>query len=328
MTIEAEQLRRQQLEEDLRRLFLKNMTTMNFEALSLFQNCHNMVESTPAAVHASQTMNSPPRPVRRDLSPSSTRSAKHRSNNGHPPHATSRSPGRHSSPPGVPGHGRGHRHREASPSAQSAVSQQQQAEHDEFLRQQALQYEQIEHLISGSHSLQTPSIRTPPVQALRPRYVAPAYSADNHPLVVGKGTHHESHVEEVFARASLSGSVGGGSSYALHTNQLSDMYRASMSTTNRLAHNASPPQGHHGHGHGHHSSVHFSSHHHSPGSHHGSDRHSPLSRNSPESVPSMPSTVSSTPVPVPAPERERVKVASHKTGTPASHRKPVGKSTF
>jgi hypothetical protein len=33
-----EQLRRRQLEEDLRRMLLKNMTAMNFEALSLFQH--------------------------------------------------------------------------------------------------------------------------------------------------------------------------------------------------------------------------------------------------------------------------------------------------
>lgn len=33
-----EQLRRKQLEEDLRRMLLKNMTAMNFEALSLFQH--------------------------------------------------------------------------------------------------------------------------------------------------------------------------------------------------------------------------------------------------------------------------------------------------
>jgi len=36
--IQQERLRRQQLEEDLRRMFLKNMTAMNMEALSLFQN--------------------------------------------------------------------------------------------------------------------------------------------------------------------------------------------------------------------------------------------------------------------------------------------------
>jgi hypothetical protein len=36
--IRQERLRRQQLEEDLRRMFLKNMTTMNMEALSLFQD--------------------------------------------------------------------------------------------------------------------------------------------------------------------------------------------------------------------------------------------------------------------------------------------------
>ena len=37
--VAQEQLRRQQLEEDLRRMFLKNMTVMNMEALSLFQVC-------------------------------------------------------------------------------------------------------------------------------------------------------------------------------------------------------------------------------------------------------------------------------------------------
>ena len=40
-----EQLRRRQLEEDLRRMLLKNMTAMNFEALSLFQ--HTTVSSPP-----------------------------------------------------------------------------------------------------------------------------------------------------------------------------------------------------------------------------------------------------------------------------------------
>ncbi len=69
LSIEAEQLRRQQLEEDLRRLFLKNMTAMNFEALSLFQNSHTMVDAVPvpAAVAPVVELGSPPRPVRRDL---------------------------------------------------------------------------------------------------------------------------------------------------------------------------------------------------------------------------------------------------------------------
>lgn len=80
LTIEAEQLRRRQLEEDLRGMFLKNMTAMNFEALSLFQNAHNMVDpghGTPgvfssttrgiAGSAAGVGVASPPRPVRRDL---------------------------------------------------------------------------------------------------------------------------------------------------------------------------------------------------------------------------------------------------------------------
>ena len=80
LTIEAEQLRRRQLEEDLRGMFLKNMTAMNFEALSLFQNAHNMVDaghgspgvfsSTARGIAGSAVgvgVASPPRPVRRDL---------------------------------------------------------------------------------------------------------------------------------------------------------------------------------------------------------------------------------------------------------------------
>ena len=69
LSIEAEQLRRQQLEEDLRRLFLKNMTAMNFEALSLFQNSHTMVDAVPvpSAVAPVVEIGSPPKPVRRDL---------------------------------------------------------------------------------------------------------------------------------------------------------------------------------------------------------------------------------------------------------------------
>ncbi len=42
-TVNQEQLRRQQLEEDLRRMFLKNMTVMNMEALSLFQVMRGVV---------------------------------------------------------------------------------------------------------------------------------------------------------------------------------------------------------------------------------------------------------------------------------------------
>jgi len=68
LSIEAEQLRRQQLEEDLRRLFLKNMTAMNFEALSLFQNSHTMVDTVPVVLEPVVELGSPPRPVRRDLS--------------------------------------------------------------------------------------------------------------------------------------------------------------------------------------------------------------------------------------------------------------------
>lgn len=45
-SIEQEQIRRQQLEENLRTLFLKNMTNMNFEALSLFQHSHSMLDIT------------------------------------------------------------------------------------------------------------------------------------------------------------------------------------------------------------------------------------------------------------------------------------------
>ena len=41
LSVEQEQLRRQQLEESLRGLFLKNMTAMNIEALSLFQHSHS-----------------------------------------------------------------------------------------------------------------------------------------------------------------------------------------------------------------------------------------------------------------------------------------------
>lgn len=328
ITIEAEQLRRQQLEEDLRRLFLKNMTTMNFEALSLFQNCHNMVETVPTAVHASTNANSSPRPVRRDLSPSSTRSARNRNS-----HAASRSPTRNLSPPG----GVAHSHRRDRASHQNP----QQAQQDEFMRQQQLQYEQIEHLISGSNSLQTPSVRTPPVQALRPHYVPPAFSADNHPLVVGRQPQEHPAVDEVFSRTPLS-TTRGGSSDALHTNQLNEMYRASISSTNRLAHNTPPP-----HEHGHHSTGNHSTHdHHYPhpqGFHHGhnsgnssgNSRHSPphqpqWSRNSPESVPSIPSlpSVSSSHVPVSAsasaPSCERVRGATGSKNGATSATKKAG----
>ena len=37
-----EQLRRQQLEEDLRSTFLKNMTNLNMEALSIFQSSYEV----------------------------------------------------------------------------------------------------------------------------------------------------------------------------------------------------------------------------------------------------------------------------------------------
>jgi hypothetical protein len=79
MTIEAEQVRRQQLEEDLRRMFLKNMTAMNFEALTLFQNSHNMVESVHTKpIRSTVPSATPPRPVRRDLvTPSSQPKAGH-----------------------------------------------------------------------------------------------------------------------------------------------------------------------------------------------------------------------------------------------------------
>lgn len=46
-----EQLRRKQLEEDLRRMLLKNMTAMNFEALSLFQHT-----TVPSYVEQQQSM--------------------------------------------------------------------------------------------------------------------------------------------------------------------------------------------------------------------------------------------------------------------------------
>ncbi len=41
LTAESESTKRQQLESDLRRMFLKNMTHMNMEALSLFHDNYN-----------------------------------------------------------------------------------------------------------------------------------------------------------------------------------------------------------------------------------------------------------------------------------------------
>lgn len=49
LTVEHEQLQRQQLEEDLRRLFLKNMTAMNMEALNLFEHSHSNVQDVLAS---------------------------------------------------------------------------------------------------------------------------------------------------------------------------------------------------------------------------------------------------------------------------------------
>jgi hypothetical protein len=59
-----EQLRRHQLEEDLRRMFLKNMTAMNMEALSLFSFPPEYKSNAAAnESHASRI----PSQVKRDL---------------------------------------------------------------------------------------------------------------------------------------------------------------------------------------------------------------------------------------------------------------------
>jgi len=50
--IRKEQMRRQQLEEDLRRTFLKNMTTLNMEALSIFQTSFDEAVSVESGAGA------------------------------------------------------------------------------------------------------------------------------------------------------------------------------------------------------------------------------------------------------------------------------------
>lgn len=97
LSVEQEQLRRQQLEESLRGLFLKNMTAMNIEALSLFQHSHSGIsdvdvdhqysqQHTPTrssithnaatmhrgAVDATAAVGNPPVAVRRQIIGSST----------------------------------------------------------------------------------------------------------------------------------------------------------------------------------------------------------------------------------------------------------------
>ena len=262
MSIEEEQLRRQQLEENLRRLFLKNMTTMNFEALSLFQNSHNMVETaagataadaftttTPAASH------SVPLASRRDASPNriqhqhrahgSNNSTAHM-NNTFPAGGRGAAATNHSSP---------QRHHSPPPGFPLTVDQQQQ----QF-------QEQIEHLISsgsGNTALLTPAVRSPPLYAAippqygltRPAPLTPPPLMHSAAAAAVSYQYYSGTEDEFLPRAPLS-SGGGGSGSAVahtrhssngnhahaHTVQLSEAYRASMSTTNRLAHNTPSPQ--------------------------------------------------------------------------------------
>jgi hypothetical protein len=210
ITIEAEQLRRQQLEEDLRRLFLKNMTAMNFEALSLFQNSHNMVESVHTKpIRSPVPAATPPQPVRRDLiTPPVSSSAVKRNGNSANQH-----------------HQQHYGHSSAMKSSLHGLSG------DEIAFQ--AQLDSIMH--AGAQSdLQAPHLTAPPAPARAPQ----------HPH-----RDHDAHLRDSYEpRSPLYGAPSPGSttdngytcSPPRYTDQLTEAYRSATSVTSRLAHNATP----------------------------------------------------------------------------------------
>jgi hypothetical protein len=211
ITIEAEQLRRQQLEEDLRRLFLKNMTAMNFEALSLFQNSHNMVESVHTKpIRSPVPAATPPQPVRRDLAaPSSVGSSAVKRND----HSANQHNQRHHGPSNV---------MKSSLHGLSGDEITFQARLDSIMQ-------------AGAHNdLQAPHVTAPPAAARAPQ----------HPH-----RDHDAHLRDSyeprspFYGAPSPGSTndnGCSSSPARYTHQLTEAYRSATSVTSRLAHNATP----------------------------------------------------------------------------------------
>lgn len=216
VTIEAEQLRRQQLEEDLRRLFLKNMTAMNFEALSLFQNSHNMVESVHTKpIRSSVPAATPPRPVRRDLAPSPavTRSGREKVPHHNGNHAATHSPPR---------------------SATNGLTE-----------EEALMQEHLDAQMRQA-ALRSPAVFAPPAHARSP-YAEQQYAEQPFAQTNGTSVLRESYEPRPPLRsAGSSNSMDEFLTSGGYTSQLSDAYRGAVSSTSRLAHNvhATPTSSH------------------------------------------------------------------------------------
>jgi hypothetical protein len=206
VTIEAEQLRRQQLEEDLRRLFLKNMTAMNFEALSLFQNSHNMVESVHTKpIRSSVPAATPPRPVRRDLAPSP---------------AVTRS-GREKAPHHSAGNGAA-----ASPPRSAANG---------LTEEEALMQQHLDAQMRQA-ALRSPAVFAPPAQARSP-YAAEQYAEQSFAPMNGSVLRESHEPRPPLRSAGSSNSMDEFLTSGGYTSQLSDAYRGAVSSTSRLAHN-------------------------------------------------------------------------------------------
>ena len=214
LSVEQEQLRRQQLEESLRGLFLKNMTAMNIEALSLFQHSHSGMsdvdvdvdhqysqQHTPirsstthnrGAVDATAAVGNPPVAVRRQIIGSSTTPSPSSSSI----HSKSSSSAvdinrdiRRHPPPGSIAFSPHYDHHSSNKTPPSPSS------------------------------LSSPSVLSPALHALQPS----CYFDTNSNSYSGSSSRSSSGVEPAVKTNA--------------SNALSDMYRASMSSTSRLANN-------------------------------------------------------------------------------------------
>ena len=213
LSVEQEQLRRQQLEESLRGLFLKNMTAMNIEALSLFQHSHSGMsdvdvdhqysqQHTPirsstthnrGAVDATAAVGNPPVAVRRQIIGSSTTPSPSSSSI----HSKSSSSAvdinrdiRRHPPPGSIAFSPHYDHHSSNKTPPSPSS------------------------------LSSPSVLSPALHALQPS----CYFDTNSNSYSGSSRSSSSSGVEPAVKTNAS-------------NALSDMYRASMSSTSRLANN-------------------------------------------------------------------------------------------
>ena len=219
LSVEQEQLRRQQLEESLRGLFLKNMTAMNIEALSLFQHSHSGISDVDVDVdHQYSQQHTPTRSSTTHNAASMHRDAVDATAAvGNPPVAVRRQIIGSSTTP--------------SPSSSSIQSKSSSSAVD--INRDIRRHPPPGSIAFSPHydhhssnktppspsSLSSPSVLSPTLHALQPS----CYFDTNSNSYSGSSSRSSSGVEPAVKTSA--------------SNALSEMYRASMSSTSRLANN-------------------------------------------------------------------------------------------